>query len=241
VNFSRAFSYAFEDRDWIAKLVMTFVMTLGAALLTPLLIGLALWAALLGYQAELVRNIRSGIPNPLPRWDNLSEKISRGGNILAAVIVYNIPNAILGCCVFTLSPTIGDTFTGAGVTLGLACCVIPMLLIYNLVTWPMLALGMGRYIDEGRVGVYFEFQHLFQMIQQNTDATIQYLLSSLLANIVFALFAIIPCIGWVAVPALAMPVHGALTGQYVGRVLGKPKAPQQQRPVSPAPRAPYRR
>ena len=68
MNFSRAFSYAFEDRDWLAKLLITFIVTVAAVLLTVFLVGFALWAALLGYYAELVRNVRIGAPQPLPRW-----------------------------------------------------------------------------------------------------------------------------------------------------------------------------
>jgi hypothetical protein len=237
VNFSRAFTFAFEDRDWLAKLLITFIVTVAAVLLTIFLVGFALWAALLGYYAELVRNVRIGAPQPLPRWDNFSLKMSRGGSILVAYLVYNIPNILLGACIGFTAPQMSDSFTGTGITLLVVCCVVPMLLLYNLIIWPMLALGVARYNDEQRPNVFFEFGNLFTLAQRNSDATIQYLLWSAVAWIFFIVFGPIPCIGWLAIPALIVPVTGALAGIYVGRVMGKPAAPRAAAP----PIAPRRR
>jgi hypothetical protein len=254
VNFSRAFTYAFEDRDWLVKLLITLVVSAGAILLaavpialatwtTPLIalslcatlpLGLALWSALLSYQAELVRNVRVGVPLPLPTWGDFIRRVTRGGTLLAAVFVYNLPNLLLSGCLWATSPSLSDTFTGATLTLGIACCVFPILLAYNLITWPMLALGIARYADEGRTNGLYDFSGLFGLVRQHSDATIQYLLMTVLANVVLTLFAVIPCAGWLAIPALAVPVHGFLMGQYAARALGRPKqkaSPPPQRPV----------
>ncbi len=237
MNFTRAFAYIFEDRDWLAKLIVTFTVTAGAILLTPVVIGVALWAALLGYLVELVRNVRADIPQPLPHWDHFSAKMRRGFPVLGALVVYGIPNAVLVGCLLTLAPSLSTNITGTGVTLGIACCVFPLLLVYNLVALPVLALGIARYADDPRFGVFLQVGSLFSLLQEHTDALIQYVFSTLLASLALGLFALIPCIGWVALPALVVPVHGALMGQFAGRVLGKPKVKNKREP----PMQPYRR
>ena len=244
MNFSRAFSYAFDDRDWLVKLLVGGIITLLAILLTPLLVGLALWALVLSYLVLLVRNVRAGVARPLPAWGNFGKMLRDGLPVLGAATLYNLPNLLLSACIAILTPTLNQSFTGAATSLGLACCVLPLTLIYNAIAWPMLALALARHGERREAAVLFDFAGLFTTARANGEATTQYVLWTLLATVLFILLALIPCAGWVAVPALALPVHGYLMGEYAARVLGRPQfapgrpAPSPKRP--PAPSA-YRR
>lgn len=244
MNFSRAFTYAFDDRDWLVKLLVSAMITLLAVLLTVPLVGLALWALALSYLVLIVRNVRAGVPLPLPIWDDFGKLFSDGLPVLGAAIIYNLPNLLLSGCIAILSPTLDQTFTGAASSLGLVCCVVPLLLIYNAISWPMLALAIARHGERRETAVLFDFAGLFTLVRANGGASLQYVLWSLLATLVFTLVALIPCAGWVAVPALALPVHGYLMGEYAARVLGRPRL-AQSRPVPPPQRPPapsaYRR
>ena len=227
MDFTRAFTYIFDDRQWTEKLVITTVVAVVAII--PLL-GLVAVAALLGYTVELVQNMRSGNPNPLPRWDNFGEKIALGGNVLVAIIVYNLPNLLLMCCFISIPLMSGagrnDFFAGT-FTVGLVCCLLPLLLIYNLLTFPMLALGIIRYSDAREVGVFFQFGDLFATISEQVGVFGQWMLFSFLISIAFGFVNTIPCIGWVASLALTTPVYGHLLGQLAlalkDKRKGKPK------------------
>lgn len=224
VDISRAFAFAFEDEDWIGKITITVIVTWLA--LVPLL-GLIAVAALLGYALELVQNVRAGHPRPLPQWANYDDKIARGGNVLAAFILYNLPNILASCCYYTLTSFAGNTSEGGTITLGFGACVLPLLLVYNLVATPMLALGMVRFTEQNRLGVFFEFDNLFSTLRGEIRLITQWFLSYLLVGMVLLLLGLIPCIGWIAAPALAVPVQGYLLGQFArqlsGRVRIKPK------------------
>jgi hypothetical protein len=98
-----------------------------------------------------------------------------------------------------------------------------LFIIYNLITWPMLALGLARYAEEGIIGVFFQFGDLFGAMRSNMNATIQWILFSFIVNLIFGVLGAIPCIGWLAVPALAIPVHGYLVAQYADLIEEKPK------------------
>lgn len=229
MNITRAFSIIFEDRDWVSKLVITAIVTLLSVLLSPILVGLAGWAALLGYEIDIIRNVRAGSLTPLPRWDDFSRFLSNGVPVLVGFIVYNLPNLLISCCSWFLLQSSGGTTIAAGsVALGVGCCIFPLLLIYNGVAMPMLALAMGRYSEDPRVDVFFQFASLFEQLRSSTDVALQWLIAFVIVSLIFA----IPMMGWFVGLALLIPVHGILVGQFATRLLGgKGRAEPRRAPM----------
>ncbi|MBL8164198.1 MAG: DUF4013 domain-containing protein [Anaerolineae bacterium] len=225
MDLERAIRYSFDDQEWAAKLLIAAAVGLFALFTSPLLIGLVGWAALLGYTTELIRNVRDHHPTPLPRWDDYGGKIRRGGNVLAAYIVYNLPNAVPVCCFALTGTFLSDSFIGSTTGLIVMCCVLPVLLVYNLIIWPMLALGMGRYAVEDNIGVFFQFGDLFTTLTANLNVTLQWVLYTFVVSFVMGIVGFIPCVGWAAAVALNVAVQGHLTGQLAMVVEGdvKPK------------------
>lgn len=234
MNVIRAFTYAFDDPDWFNKLAVTAIVTALSIAFSPLLIGVVGWAVLFGYMVELVRNVRLGSRYPMPRWDDFNRFLSSGANVAAAVIVYSLPNLFLSCVSSVLVQNMGSGLIGSTLVLALSCCLFPVLLVYNLVTLPMLAIGIGRYVDEPRINVFFEFSFLFETLRQRLDRVVQWWLAVIAADILFVMLAIIVLIGWVVLAALLIPVYGLLVGQLALETLGglkdKPKnAPPRRR------------
>lgn len=224
MDFAAAFTYIFEDRQWTEKMVLTVVM---AALALIPLFGLVALAALLGYVVELVQNVRSAERYPLPRWDRLGEKITSGGSVLVAGLVYNLPLLLFACCALALPLGLagGNTgsFFGTSYAVILACCVVPLLLIYTLFTWPMLALGTVRFADTGSIGAFFQFGDLLYTLYSDLSITIRWIVFSALANVVIGLLVVIPCLGWLAMVTLVYPVQGHLLSQFALAVEDKPR------------------
>jgi hypothetical protein len=229
VDISRAFLFAFDDKQWVEKLVLVVAATLLSFIPFFGLIGTA---ALLGYSVQIVENMRSGEPNPLPRWDNFGDLIARGGNVLVAYIVYMLPNVLAVCCIATLPGVVGNNelFSG-GFTAIILCCLLPILLIYNLIAWPMLALGTIRYSEIGKINVFFEFGDLLAALQRNSSLTIQWIVFTFLANLVIGLFNVIPCLGWIVSLALTVPVQSHLLGQFAVLLDDKPKRKLKRPPL----------
>ncbi len=232
MDIMRALTYAFDDRDWVTKLGITLIITALSALLTPVFVGLLGWAALMGYAVELVRKVRRGSSTPLPAWDNFNRYISTGANVLIAAIVYSLPNLVLGCVGGFLAQNMGGGLIGSTLILALGCCLFPLLLVYNIITVPMLALGIGRYVEDPRIDVFFEVAFLFETLRQHIDQMIQWWLATLVIDVVFVILGLIPVIGWAAGAALMVPVYAMLTGQFALVLLGKLKEkPKNQPPV----------
>src|SRR5690606_16391406 len=122
----RAISIIFQDREWTSKLIITAIVTLLSVLLSPVLVGLAGWAALFGYEIDIIRGVRAGSPTPLPRWDDFTRFLSNGAPVLVGFIVYNLPNALVSCCSWMLLQSAGGTMiAGGSVALGVGCCLFP--------------------------------------------------------------------------------------------------------------------
>ena len=63
----RAFTYVFEDRDWVSKIAIMVIMMFASVFLMPVLFfGFAPLCMLLGYMAEIVRNVRDGAVHDTP-------------------------------------------------------------------------------------------------------------------------------------------------------------------------------
>jgi hypothetical protein len=223
VDLGRALGYAFEDEEWLPKLAILVIVTLASVLLLPVLVGFLGLALLAGYLVDLVRNVRDGHPRPLPRWDRYGDLIARGGNVLVGAFVYALPNALVSCCLWFFAASAGDSLIGGGINTLLLCCSVPLLLLYIVIVSPMLALGIARYAEEGNIGVFFQFGDLFGTMQRQSSITLQYILYTFIVNILLGFVGVIPCIGWVAAPALAIPVHGYLIGRYAELADDKPK------------------
>lgn len=216
MSVTRAINAVFEDRDWAGKLAIVAILTLFVPFLLPLIL-------LLGYGAALARNVRAGMQFPLPRWDNYNAYASDGLNLLVACVVYTIPNLILSGCIFTLSGVFGRGLMGSALNLVLLCCLTPILIGYNLITWPMLAVGAARYLESGQPGEFYRFGELLAALRDQTALIFQWMVLTLLVNLTLVVLAVIPCVGWVAVLALAFPVHGHLLGQFAREIGAKPK------------------
>jgi hypothetical protein len=191
VSITRAFSTIFEDREWVSKLAIAALMTLCIPL------GLLTLVLLLGYVVELARGVRANAPAPLPRWDNLNALLSDGTGVLLATIVYNIPNLLMSCCIFAFSGAFGQTLLGSSVSLALLCCAVPVLVIFNLVMWPTLAIGVIRYSEGRRTAELYRFGQLLSTARARFGPAAQWVVFTLLVNLGLLALLFIPArAGW---------------------------------------------
>lgn len=216
MEFGRTFTYVFEDKEWVSKVVIITVLVFASFF--PLF-GLIATCTLLGYITELVKNVRNGHPRPLPKWDDYGGLTTTGAYVLLAMVIYNLPMILIGIFLYTFNNILGASLFGGIAYVVVIFCALPLMFVYFAVAWSMLAIGLNRYGETGDNGVFYQFGKLFRTLQQNGILTIQYVLYSIACNIALSILGAIPCIGWVAAPALFIPIHGYLVGEY-GRLLG---------------------
>lgn len=83
-DIGKAFSYVFEDPDWIRKALIGCLFYL----LGFVLIGIPF---VVGYEIQIVRNVLDNKERPLPDWDNLGEKFKDGLAFIGITLVYSLP------------------------------------------------------------------------------------------------------------------------------------------------------
>lgn len=90
MDIGKAFTYIFDDENWLTKILLGGLFSL----LSVILIGIPF---VLGYAVETIKNVIDGVPSPLPEWDNLGEKFRKGLMVALLLIIYQIPNLLFQC------------------------------------------------------------------------------------------------------------------------------------------------
>ncbi len=219
MKLGHAFTYIFDDQDWVGKIIIVMVLTFATALLMPFFfLGLVPLAILLGYTVELVANVRDNTANPLPKWGDYGQTLSKGVPVLTAMVAYNLPAIVLTSCFWLIPSLFTDEIATGFFTLILVCCLLPFVIIYTAVTWTMLAVGVVHYARSGQAGEFYKVSTLLDTARDMGTVTFGWILASIAINIIFGLIYIVPCLGWIAGAGLSIPVHGHLLGQYARKI-----------------------
>jgi hypothetical protein len=231
-----ALKYIFDDKDWPQKLLILAGIGLISLIL---LFGLIAAAFSLGFLLQLARNVRQGAPLPLPKWNDWQTKFEIGGQLLLAMLLYHLPLILLFICLSSSVSGLGVALMGDFIAYGFAlCCFMPLIIIYTIIIWPLLAIGVAEFIETNEPGRFFRLFHQWEVLQNNVALSSRWLLFTLLINAVLLMFILIPCLGWLIILIFGYPVLGHLLGQFAHQLslTNKPQAA----PRKPAPQRPKR-
>lgn len=229
-----ALKYPFDDKDWLQKLLI--LAGVGILSLIPIF-GLLVAAVGLGFLVQLARNVRQGHPLPLPKWNDWRVKFELGGQLLLAILLYHLPLVLLSICFSTSLSGVGVSIMGPPIAYTFAlCCITPLIIIYTVLIWPMLAIGVAEYIETNEWQRFYRFPHQWDVLQNNFSLAFRWLFYTLMVNVVLGLLLFIPCLGWLVILVFGYPVHGHLLGQFAHQLslTNKPQA-------APKPKAKPRR
>ena len=208
MEFLRAFTYMFRDQHWLIKLAETALLVV----LCPLpVIGLLCLCALLGYLAEIIHNVSSDYPRPLPEWDHIGEDIGKGAHVLLAIALYHLPLVFVIGLLYVARETLAVSLFGSLTFAGVLASIMPFLMIYFFFAWTLLAIGLVNYAESWDSGAFYQFNKLLRSMGNHSVLTLQWLVYSLAASMI--LFLLLPL-----APFLFVPVQGYLTGNYGRRL-----------------------
>lgn len=96
MDIGKSFSYIFEDKDWLSKVLIGSLIFLISLILTPILIGFLGFAILGGYGLEVLSNVRRGHDEPLPEWrDKWGEWLVLGLKLAVVLFIWALPVLVL--------------------------------------------------------------------------------------------------------------------------------------------------
>jgi hypothetical protein len=225
-----ALKFPFEDKNWLQKLLM--LAAVGLVSLIPVL-GLLAAALGLGFLVQLARNVRQGHPLPLPKWNDWQVKFEIGGQLLLAILLYHLPIVLLSMCLSSSISGLGIAILDEFFAYTFAfCCLVPTIILYTIIIWPLLAIGVAEFIETNEWQRFFRPFHQWEVLRNNLSFVTRWMLNMVLLNVAFGLLALIPCVGWIVNLMFAYPIMGHLLGQFAHQLSlsNKPQARVKARP-----------
>jgi hypothetical protein len=193
MDFGKAFSYVFEDPDWLKKVGLGGVISL-----VPILN-----FASAGYGLEVARRIINNDPRPLPEWDNIGDKLVKG--ILVAIIqfVYLLPMLLFVCIIQVVqfavlgaaSSSSSSDSTAATLVTAVMACFGCLAFLYSLFAGVVMPAAIGNYAAKGQLGAAFRFGEVWALVQKNLGMYVMVLIITIVAGLVAALGIIACAIG----------------------------------------------
>ena len=133
MDFGIAFSFAFQDEEWLKKIAIGAVLALTGIGMVPLF----------GWMMEIIRRAKVG-DYSLPDWSDFGKLIVDGLKAMLIILIWMVPVYIISGCIAGGSVLGSDTSSDANQVLGWglvalsSCLAIPFGLIVVLLMPPMI-------------------------------------------------------------------------------------------------------
>ncbi len=209
MNFGRAFSYAFEDPQWLQKIGIAALISI-----IPILGQIVV----IGWVLEVTRRIINGEPDTLPDWSNFGEAAVRGLQAFVIGFVYFLPVILLSACSNGLLPLLANsnnntTQAVAGAVSLLTVCISCFSFLYDLAAGILLPAAYGNFIATGQIGAAFRFGEIISLVRGSIGPYILVFLMSIVTGLIAALGLIACIIGVLVTIAYASTINAHLWGQ----------------------------
>ena len=216
MDFGRAFTYAFDDKEWVTKLLIGGILSL-----IPIVN-----LVVVGYTLKTLKNVADGVEPPLPGWDDFADYFVKGLISCLGTVVWAIPIlAVAG--MFGVFGLVAEHDPGYGYEgpvnlcfLGLNC----LSLLYGLFLGVVLPAALTGYAITDEFGAFFRFGEIFRFIKSNLGNYIMAILLALVAQFVAGFGVILCFIGVIFTEFWAGLVGAHLLGQvYHGSTTPEPE------------------
>ncbi len=190
MDFGKAFTFMFEDPDWLRKLGIGTLVGLAGILFSPLLIGFIPLIMLLGYTLDTLRNVMDGRAHPLPDWEDWGGFLRRGFRLCAALFIWALP-IILIALPLTVGGTLTDQNSSGTEAIGaiLITCSSCLLLLWGLVLALFTPAIYARVARTERFAAAFELGKLWSFTRDNIGNVVIALLLTWVAGLIAAVIA----------------------------------------------------
>jgi hypothetical protein len=186
MDIGRAFSFVFEDEDWVVKVLIGAVLVLTGIGFIPVI----------GYGLEVARRVVRGDPQPLPAWDDWGAKIVEGLVSWVISFIWSLPGVILaGCIAIILVPTTDQYGRVSAWGVLASVCVGLLVLLYSLFLMLVLPAAITHYAVTGEFGAAFRFGEVIGMVRNNLGAYLMVLVITILAGLIGSLGTVACAIG----------------------------------------------
>jgi hypothetical protein len=192
MDFGKAFTFMFEDPDWLRKLGIGMLVGLVGIIFSPVLIGLIPLIMLMGYTLDVLRNVMDGKQYPLPEWEDWGGFLMRGLRIIGAFIVWALP-LIVVAIPFGIGAALSDSGGGGAEAIGamfMICggCLSLLWGLLLLLATPAIYIRLAR---TDRFGSAFEFGKIWALTRDNIANVIIAVILLIVAGLIAAVIGML--------------------------------------------------
>jgi len=206
MEFGKAFTFAFEDKDWLKKLGIA-----GLVMLIPLIgqITVAGWAV------EITRRVIQRDPETLPDWGAFGDYLVKGLKLFVISLVYALPIILISVCAYSPFMFLQNSSDDTVLTLisVISICISCVVALLAIVLGFVLPAALAKFAATGDIGSAFRFSEVFALVRAAPSAYLLVLLGSIIAGLIASLGVILCIIGVIFTQALAFAIQGHLWGQ----------------------------
>jgi Protein of unknown function (DUF4013) len=159
-DFGKPFTYVFDDPRWLQKILIGGLFYLASFLLVG-------WIFILGYMAQVVRNVVADLKVPLPEWEDLGGFFHEGLRLFGVSLIYLIPSFLLVAIMIPasiLSDMDNAALEAFGAVAGCVACLFVPVILGTMFFLPAALLFVAV---EQRFGAAFEFARIWAFIRGN--------------------------------------------------------------------------
>lgn len=189
MDFGKAFTFMFEDPEWLRKLGIGTLVGLVGILLAPVLIGFIPLLVLFGYALDTLRNVMYGQEHPLPDWEDWGGFLKRGFRLLAAFFVWVLPAILVSIPIFLGSALADQSNSMEAIGAILIICSSCLLILWGLFVTLITPAIYVRVARTERFAAAFEFGKLWAFTRDNIGNVIIAILLTWLAGLIASLIA----------------------------------------------------
>ncbi|NNJ12410.1 DUF4013 domain-containing protein [Chloroflexales bacterium ZM16-3] len=214
MDIGRAFSYVFDDEEWL-----TVILLGGLILIVPIFGQIVL----IGFLLETARNVAAGRDRPLPKWNHLGETFGIGLPGFAIQIVYALPIILISfafaCLGILGGSALANENSAGGLFLAAIFCLVPLTILFSLIIQPITLAATVRYLQTRSLSGALQVGEAVRMVRSDLGGWVVLWLLQILCGIVGGLGSIVFGIGALFTTIYGQAVFGHLLGQTLAKAM----------------------
>jgi len=172
MDFAKAFSFVFDDPDWIKKIVIG-----GLIMLIPIL-GVFI---VMGYALAVARNVIQSKEPTLPEWSDFGQMLIDGFFTWLISIVYILPLFVVACIIMAPATVLNNDTLSSLAT----CCFSLIAVVYSFaMSLFFLPAALTRYAANGDMMSAFKFSEILALTRPNLMVFLMALLIAIVASFI---------------------------------------------------------
>lgn len=219
MDIGKAFSFVFEDKDWVVKILIAIGILVAGFVLSWLLIpAIVAGIVLNGYALEITRRVIRGDATVLPPWEAWGQIFVDGLMVAIITFVYALPIIILSLCLGVPAQWVAEgsaTSISARETISIfmSSSLGCFGLLWGIVMSLMVPAAIARYAVSSNLADAFQLGEVFALVRNNLGT---YLLTAVMvwATGIMAGLGLLVCfVGVLFTAVYSQLVNGHLYGQ----------------------------